>query len=67
MDVFRPSPRARPVTVRAATADSSSSNWAGTGSSSTQALPAGSYSLAMNCNNLVDDCVFTVDTFGYLY
>ena len=45
----------------------SSSNWAGTGSSETQTLPAGNYDLAVNCNNFVSDCVFTVDTFGYLY
>ena len=44
-----------------------SSAWAGTGPSDTNALPAGSYSLAVNCNNLVADCIFTVDKFGYLY
>jgi len=45
----------------------SSANWAGTGSNTTQTLPAGDYSLAVNCNNLIDDCAFTVTTFGYLY
>ena len=42
-------------------------NWAGSDTGYTGTLPSGLYDLAVACDNLVEDCIYTVDTFGYLY
>ncbi|MFL5305888.1 MAG: hypothetical protein ACJ8F1_11785 [Polyangia bacterium] len=43
------------------------SDWAGTDTGYTGTLPGGLYNLAVACDNLVEDCIYTVVTFGYLY
>ncbi len=42
-------------------------NWGGSDTRTTGSLPGGLYDLAVACDNFVEDCIFTVDTFGYLY
>jgi hypothetical protein len=44
-----------------------STNWVGTLSGQTGALPAGTYDLAVTCYNAYYPCQLTVETFGYLY
>jgi hypothetical protein len=41
--------------------------WNGSDTGYTGSLPSGLYNLAVACDNFVDDCIYTVDTFGYLY
>ena len=41
--------------------------WGGSDTGYTGALSGGLYDLAVACDNIVDDCLYTIDTFGYLY
>ena len=62
-----PNTRASCDGLRRVTAASIDSDWAGTDTGYTGTLPSGLYNLAVACDNLVEDCIYTVVTFGYLY